>query len=247
LSVFLLALFANAQETQETLPPSPSDSSLVVAPAPAQIPEHPPIIRYSPPIVECPVKAPPLAAAKVEDYQRNLRVSAYLHPFSLFYGAAYDMFMFTSTIEIPLSLSNSVIVQPAVWLGSSDGYINDDVEYEKLRRVGTGIGMRRYATDKGQGFYLQALASAYYLSAESISQRESEDEFLDFQEITTWTKVKGWVGELIFYVGASHKWQNISLFYEGGLGFGYDGTNTYQMGYINRLVANFNMGIGLPF
>jgi len=246
LSVFLLALFANAQEV---LPP-PSDSSLVVAPAPVPTPapEHPPIIRYSPPMVECPAMAPlPMPVAKEEDYQKNLRVSAYLHPFSLFWGAAYDMFMFTSTVEVPLSLSNSVIIQPTVWLGSSDGYIDDLVEYEKLRRVGTGIGMRHYAADKGQGFYLQALAGLYYFSAESISEKESEDEYRDFLEITTWTKVKGWVGELIFYVGASHKWQNISLFYEGGLGFGYDGTDTYQMGYTNRLVANFNLGIGLPF
>jgi len=241
LTVFLLALFANAQEEEVVAP----------APAPAPVPEHPPIIRYSPPIVECPAVAPmapaPQAAEVKEDYQRNLRVAAYLHPFSLFYGAAYNMFMFTSTIEVPLSLANSVIVQPTVWLGSSDGYISDEVEYEKLKRVGTGIGIRRYASDKGQGFYLQALAGLYYLSAESISQKGDENDYNNLFEVTTWTKVKGWIGELMFYVGLSHKWQNISFFYEGGLGFGYDGTDTYQMGYTNRLAANFNMGIGLPF
>jgi len=154
------------------------------------------------------------------------------------------MFMFGSTVEIPLSLSNSVVVQPTVWLGSSEGYIVDDVQYEKLRRAGLGIGLRRYALNKGQGFYLQTVASMYYISAESISHIESNDN--SRKNGTTWIKVKGTIGELMFYIGAAHKWQNLSMFYEGGLGYGYDGTNTYQMGYMNRLVANFNLGVGIP-
>jgi len=178
--------------------------------------------------------------------KNNLRVGAYLHPLSLFFGAAYNMFMFSSTVEVPLSLRNSVVIQPTVWLGDSHGYIYDFVEYEKLKRAGGGIGMRHYAADKGEGFYLQAVASAYYLSAESISHKEAEDERLKIPQITTWIKVKGLVGELMFYIGASQKWQNINMFYEGGLGFGYDGTETFQMGYLNRLVANFNFGIGIP-
>jgi len=199
LSVFLLALFANAQEMQ----------CLPVA-------------------------------------QNNLRVAAYLHPVSLFFGAAYNMFMFSSTVEVPLSLRNSVVIQPTVWLGNSHGYIYDFVEYEKLKRTGGGIGMRHYAADKGEGFYLQAVAGAYYISAKSISHKEAEDERLKIPQITTWIKVKGLVGELMFYIGASQKWQNINMFYEGGLGFGYDGTETFQIGYLNRLVANFNFGIGIP-
>jgi len=184
------------------------------------------------------------ANAQEAPLQNNLRVSAYLHPVSLFYGAAYNMLMFSSTVEVPLNLSNSVIIQPTVWLGSSYGYIGDIVEYEKLKRAGGGIGMRRYFEDKGSGFYLQAVTGVYYVSAESISHKESDEKIPD---ITTWIRVKGWVGELMLYMGLSRKWQNINLFYEGGLGFGYDGTETFQMGYINRLAANFNIGIGIPF
>jgi len=169
--------------------------------------------------------------------------------------------MFNSTFEIPLNLSNSVIVQPAVWLGSSDGYItvfDDGVEYEKLIRVGSGIGMRRYVRDRSQGFYVQAIASLYYISAKSISSREEgyEENYdcgyggcysnLD-SKITIWKKVKGVTADLVFYIGAAHKWQNIGFFYEGGLGFGYDGTKTYQISYKNSLVASFNLGVGIPF
>jgi len=187
-------------------------------------------------------------AEQEKDYQKNLRMVAYLHPASLFLGAAYNMFMLTSTIESPLSLSNSVIIQPTIWLGSSNGYIAEVVEYENLARLGMGIGIRQYATDKGSGFYLQAIGSLYYTYAESISHKEdNEGHGYPLKEITTWKKVRGVLGELMFYIGSAHKWQNTSFFYEGGLGFGYDGTDTFQIGYINMLVANFNLGIGIPF
>jgi len=97
---------------------------------------------------------------------------------------------------------------------------------------------------------LQTIASAYYFSAKSISHREAEEDYnygYSPPKITTWTNVKGVVGELMLYTGFTHKWQNISLLYEIGLGFGYDGTKTRQMGYINRLATNFNLNIGIPF
>jgi len=188
-------------------------------------------------------------AEQEKDYQENLRTVAYLHPASLFLGAAYNMFMLTSTIESPLSLSNSIIIQPTIWLGSSNGYIAEVVEYENLRRLGIGMGIRQYATDKGSGFYLQAMASAYYTYAESISYKENYEGSSSYplKGITTWKKVRGVLGEFMLYIGSAHKWQNTSFFYEGGLGFGYDGTDTFQIGYINMLVANFNLGIGMPF
>jgi hypothetical protein len=258
LLVLFLALFANAQEvppTQEVALPLPNDSSLATITPDSSLAvaqKSPPVAQESsPPVAQ---EIPPLPVAntceqKEKDYQKNLRSVAYLHPLPLFFGAAYDMFMFSSTYEMPLSLSNSVVIQPVVWLGTSDGYFDDVVEYEKLKRAGVGIGMRHYAADKGYGFYLQAVASAYYISAESISHKEDnwEDGSYYLPEVTTWIKVRGLVGELMFYVGVSHKWQSISLFYEGGLGFGYDGTDTFQMGYINRLAANFNLGVGIPF
>ena len=251
LFVFFLALFANAQEvppppalSNDSLPlstdSSPSDSSLVVAQK-----------SSSSVAQESSSSIAKTCEQEKPDYQKNLRMVAYLNPFQLFYGAAYNMLMFTATIEKPLNLSNSVVVQPTVWLGNSAGYIAGVVEYENLKRAGLGVGVRRYIEDKGYGSYLQAIASAYYISAGSISYKEDDgeddDTYYSPPNINTWTKVKGVVGELMFYVGIVHKWQNISFFYEGGLGFGYDGTDTFQMGYINKLAANFNVGIGIPF
>jgi hypothetical protein len=247
--VLLLALFANAQEILQRLP---NDSSLIIATdsslAAAQ--------KTSLPVVYAIVQEKNVEKEMPknnEDYQKNLRMAAYLHPLPLFYGAAFNLFMFSSTLEMPLSLSNSVIVQPSVWLGSSDGTLLD-VEYEKLRRIGIGIGMRRYVRDRGQGFYLSAVASVYYLSVKSLSAYSEDNEYEDdyyyryyYPEKTTWKNVKGVLGDLIFYIGSAHKWQNIGFFYEGGLGFGYDGTHTYQLGYVNRLAANFNLGVGIPF
>ena len=257
LLIFLFALFTNAQESPQPLshdsslavPPADSSSAIAFLPIAKAIEQE----KAESKIVE----EKNVSKNNPEDYQKNLRVMAYLHPLPLFFGAAYNMLMLSSTIEIPLSLSNSFIIQPTIWAGSSDGYIpvviatNDDrVEYKKLKRVGSGVGMRRYVVEKGQGFYLQAIASAYYIHADSISHKKDEyedDYWYSAPKITTWTKVKGVIGELMFYVGAAHKWKNISFSYEGGMGFGYDGTDTFQMGYINSLVTNFNLCIGIPF
>jgi hypothetical protein len=260
LLISLLAVFANAQDTP---PPLPSDSSLAIVPdssLPIAQESSLPIAQDSSlPIVQdssSPIaqeSSLPIANAsgqEKKDYQKNLRAVVYLHPLPLFFGAAYNMFMFSSTYEMPLDLSNSVVIQPTVWLGSSDGFIANTVEYEKLKRIGGGIGIRHYAVDKGQGFYLQTVASAYYINAESISHKEensSDDGWYLYDKITTWTKVKGMVSELMFYIGVVHKWQNMNFSYEGGMGFGYDGTKTFQMGYINRLATNFNINVGIPF
>jgi hypothetical protein len=271
LLVLLFALLVYAQEalpTQEAPIPLPSDSSLAITPTPdsslAVVPASLPVAKASEqekPKIKAETKTEVIAMEKREekDYQKNLRPVVYLHPMPLFFGAAFDMFMFSSTFEIPLNLNNSVVIQPVVWLGSSDEYIghinvfnifSDDkfgeVEYKKLIRVGSGLGMRHYVLDRSSGFYFQAVASAYFISAESISYKEPEDENWN-REITTWTKVKGVVGELMLYTGLAHKWQNLSLSNEIGLGFGYDGTKTQQYGYINSLATNFNICLGIPF
>ncbi|MDR2595180.1 MAG: hypothetical protein LBC87_10480 [Fibromonadaceae bacterium] len=242
LLVFFLVLFANAQEvlpppalSNDSLP-LPIDSSLVVAQE-----------SSSSVVQESSSSIANMCEQEKPDYQKNLRMVAYLNPFQLFYGAAYNMLMFTSTVEKPLSLSRSLIIQPTVWLGSSDEFIADIVEYEDLKRFGGGIGIRQYATDKGSGFYFQAIASAYYTSAKKLQYKEENESYWNDYRIKSWTNVKCVLGELMLYIGSAHKWQNISFFYEGGLGFGYDGTNTFKIGYINKLASNFNFGLGLPF
>lgn len=281
LPLFLLAFFANAQEVLHPLPTplAKNDSALAETPTNslatavdsslAVKKEHPQQIPVWPPVANMGVQEKQKKKTEEkkkeynpEDYKKNLRTVVYLHPVPFIFGAARNMFMFSATIEVPMSLSNSVIIQPTIWQGSSDGYIpdvvklvflsKDEVKYENLRRKGGGIGLRHYVLDKGEGFYLQLISSAYYLSAGSISLKEDcegggclKDDSRTYS-LSTWTKVKGWIGELMFYAGATHKWQSISLSYEGGLGFGYDGTETYQMGYANKLVANFNLSVGIP-
>ncbi|MDR2582403.1 MAG: hypothetical protein LBC75_02865 [Fibromonadaceae bacterium] len=264
LFIFLLALFANAEESPI---PLPSDNSLTADSLLATKASEP-------------EKAEKKAEEKKgkeektnkkskpynpEDYQKNLRTMVYLHPLQLFYGAAANMFMFSSTIEKPLNLNNSVVIQPVVWLGSSDGYIpnvnvfnniisfddrEEKLKYESLVRIGSGIGLRHYILNKAEGFYLQAIVSAYYFSAKSISSKEDDYDDYDYgytPTINIWTKVKGVVGEFMLYTGMVHKWENLSFLYEIGLGFGYDGTKTRQMGYINSLATNLNINIGMPF
>jgi len=247
--VFLLALFANAEEVPQPLTPLPNDSSLATAPDSSLV-----IIPNSS-LVVVKESSPQGNSSSIVmvcepekiDYQKNLRMVAYLNPLQLFLGAAYNMFMLTSTIEKPLSLGRSVIIQPTIWFGSSDGFIADILEYEKLARLGSGVGIRQYVTDKGYGFYLQAIASAYYIHAKQIQLKEENDDYWSGWEMKSWKKVNGVIGEFMLYAGSAHKWQNMSFFYEGGLGLGYDGTDTHQIGYTNRLVANFNLGIGIPF
>jgi len=261
LLVLFLALLANAQEAPPPLSKDSSlavtaDSSLVVAKesssSVAQVSSSSSIANANEQKANKNAEIMNLfkKTKKIdpEDYQKNLRPVFYLNPLALFYGAANNMFMFSTAFEIPLDLGNSVIIQPAAWLGSSNEYIFfGEVEYEKLIRIGSGIGVRRYAYNRGQGFYLQAIASAYYISAESISYKETPDERSSYENIKSYIKVKGMVGDLIFYVGLAHKWQNISFFYEVGAGFGYDGTDTYQIGYVNKLVLSLNVGLGIPF
>lgn len=255
-SLFLFfALFANAQEEVPLSPPlpPPNDSS-VVEPQPT-----PPQEVFAP---VAPPPAPPPAAKAPEpakpDYQKNLRMVAYLHPIPLFYGAANDLFMFSATLELPLNLNNSVVIQPVIWLGSSNGFFEDvnvinalsddrdEMRYEKLKRFGSSFGIRHYILERNSGFYLQAVAGLYYISAESLSYNKFIDTYYE-EKPYTYIKVKGAVAELMLYAGLAHKWQNISLAYEIGLGFGYDGTNTHQLGYINSLATNFNLCLGIPF
>lgn len=265
--ILFLALFANAQEFPI---PLPSDSSLAKIPPDSSLAVDSLLATKASESASEPAKVEKnVAEGKIpkirdtsnpEDYQKNLRMAAYLHPLPFIFGAAYDMFMFSATFEVPLSLNNSFIVQPTVWLGSSDGYIPDmakyiyifkegEVEYENLKRAGAGIGLRHYIAQKAQGFYLQVLANAYYVSVESISYKDNnnyDDDYYWDKKITTWKKAKGAVGEFMFYIGSAHKWQSVSLFYEGGVGYGYDGTKTHQIGYSNKLVTTFNLGIGVP-
>jgi len=257
LSVFLLALFANAEESSPIS--LPRDSSLTVDSLLATKASEPEKVEKK--IEEKKVEEEKIIKTRKtynpEDYQKNLRVSAYLSPLALFFGAANNMLMFSSTVEMPMNLRNSVVIQPVVWLGSSDGYIPDfnifdvlsyeqsELEYKGLIRIGSGIGLRNYILNKGIGIYLQAIVSVYYFSAKRISYKERDD--YDYLQPEIWTNVKGVVGELMLYTGLTRKWENISLLFELGLGFGYDATKTQQMGYINRLATNLNLSIGIPF
>jgi hypothetical protein len=92
----------------------------------------------------------------------NQRISVYLHPFTTVGSLATELvpFLLYLTGEYPLSRFNSLIVNPSLWSGRSEE--NGD-DYFK---IGTGIGIRRFANGEANGLYLQLMPSIHYLSIE---------------------------------------------------------------------------------
>ena len=82
------------------------------------------------------------------------RVSVYLHPLTLIFSVGnfiedrnrMDIVLY-ATVEVPLSLSSSLIIRPSYW------YNPDNI------RLGSDIGIRYYTKEKGKGNYLQGLMS----------------------------------------------------------------------------------------
>ncbi|MCL2100546.1 MAG: hypothetical protein FWH22_02395 [Fibromonadales bacterium] len=169
--------------------------------------------------------------------QDNTRVSVYLHPFSLIYSPiVYDPLAIYSTVEIPLSLSNSLIVRPS--LRYRDRPLN---ERGYLFRLGSDIGLRHFWFKKGEGLYLQAAFGAYYNNSKIYSSTLGRQ----FEK-------KGLITDLYGYLGYSWKFSGINIFADIGFGFSdfdvdgkpnidYEGTPS------NDPHPDFNIGIGIPF
>ena len=126
----------------------------------------------------------------------NTRTSIYFHPITLLAGLASDLFLLYSTIELPQSISNSLIIKPSIWYFT--GY-NSDIDLSDVLRLGADVGIRHFPSEKSEGLYLQGQAGLFFLSAENKS--------------SLWLDIMG-------YLGYSKKYSGVRIFVDVGVGIG---------------------------
>ena len=178
-------------------------------------------------------------ASSQENTEANQRVSVYLHPLSLFttLGVGGLPLMLYVTGEVPLSGSNSLIVSPSLFAGGGDNNID-------FFRIGSGVGLRRFAGGNASGLYLQAMPSFQYMK---LSQKIFGIE--TNSTITTF--------DILGYIGYSAKYSGISVFIDFGLGYALrsakgsveddDDTFFSPSADASGLTFDINLGIGIPF
>ncbi|MDR1812986.1 MAG: hypothetical protein LBQ87_09195 [Candidatus Fibromonas sp.] len=187
------------------------------------------------------------ANAEGNEEQNNKKISIYLHPCSfVFNWALYhnriagidpiSFYMIYFTFEIPLNISNSLIILPSLWYTESSGstYLEKDGKLiDKMFRLGPGIGFRHFVNGKGDGLYLQAMSNIHYYSIKEL------DENL----------YKSFYADLLGYLGYSWKISGLSVFSDIGIGIIYPVNNSsrkviYGL-YKKPLTFDINFGIGL--
>jgi hypothetical protein len=193
-----------------------------------------------------------ISGANAEDNkeQNNQKISIYLHPYSFILTwmlhqwtiAGTDPIPFYRiylTVEIPLSLSNSLIIQPSLWYSESSGHTH--IEYngkliDKMFRLGPGIGFRHFVNGKGDGLYLQAMNDIHYYSIKELDESAYK---------------KGFYADLLGYLGYSWKISGLSVFSDIGIGFIYPVNNSSReviIGFYRKpLTFDFNAGVGFSF
>jgi hypothetical protein len=175
-----------------------------------------------------------------EDSKSKQKFSAYMHPASL-YGLLLligDNGFFYFTTEYRLSDFYSIVLAPSIWSGKwTDNHRYFD-NRERYFRLGSALGIRRSANNITEGFYLQLMPGAYYLSCE------------DYYTGKTIPKT---MIDVLGYVGYAREFFGFSTFVETGIGYRWSSlANSFEdipfplsSGYKN-LALNINIGIGLP-
>ncbi|MCL1956537.1 MAG: hypothetical protein FWF63_04380 [Fibromonadales bacterium] len=168
-------------------------------------------------------------AAKVQD---NTRTSVYFHPISLSSNIFYTVInALYSTIEIPSSLSNSLIIKPSLLREHTDLV---------LLKLGSDIGMRHYLFKKGKGLYLQEQVGVFYYKRTYVADGgDTYFSILTFHE----TRIKGLWFDTMGYLGYSWKLSKVSIFTD--IGFGVAAGMNHKNINISPL-PDFNLGIGIP-
>ena len=153
------------------------------------------------------------------------RVSVYLHPLTIICSiltmtddSFKDNLFLYSTVEVPLSLSYSLIIRPSYW------YNPDNI------RLGSDIGFRYYTSKKGKGFYLQGQMGMFYGSKVDCCEGEKEN-FTYF--------------DIMVYIGISRKFSNFSIFSDFGFG-NASKKDGYIFPSDNGLILDYNIGVGIP-
>ncbi|MDR1829285.1 MAG: hypothetical protein LBQ76_00780 [Candidatus Fibromonas sp.] len=191
-----------------------------------------------------------ISNANAEDSkeQNHQKISIYLHPHSfiltwmlhqitIFGTDPIPFYRIYLTFEIPLNLSNSLIIQPSLWYSESPG--STHIEYngkliDKMFRLGPGIGFRHFVSGNGKGLYFQAMSDIHYYSIKELDEISYK---------------KGFYADLLGYLGYSWKFSRLSIFSDIGVGIIYPVNNSSReviIGlYKKPLTFDINFGIGL--
>ncbi|MCL1955988.1 MAG: hypothetical protein FWF63_01575 [Fibromonadales bacterium] len=199
------------------------------------------------------------ANAKYNKEQNNQKISIYGHPASLYMAYVVKNInivdtgdgspdedqspIYTAylTVEIPLSLRYSLIIQPSLWYVEGGWYSADNeiLYVDKLFRLGSGIGLRHFVNGKGDGLYLQPMSSVHYYS---IKESYNDKDFY---------YKKGYYADLLGYLGYSWKYSFFSIFSDIGIGTIFPfGNSSYKVlvgGYNKPFTFDMNLGIGFSF
>jgi len=165
--------------------------------------------------------------------QNNARISVYLHPAYVFYFGNRDIVPIYSTVEIPFSLSNSLIIRPSLLFGNYNDY--------NAFRLGSDFGFRHYLFGNGEGLYLQGQVGIFYNRRNDYYECSQLNPADIFPSKSLWLNPMG-------YVGYTLKYPYVSIFVDVGLG-GALGINTKT----GRVMLNdepwpdIDIGIGIPF
>jgi len=176
-----------------------------------------------------------ISSANAEDSegQDNQRISIYLHPVSFYLSFLSDnTFLFYLTVEIPLNLSSSLIIQPSFLYEE-----HNRSSIERMFRSGSGLGYRHFVNGKGDGLYLQAMSDIFYYS---IKEEEESAYKKDFY------------ADLLGYVGYSWKKSRSSIFIDAGVGVVSPSNDlsreVVMLGLWENLITfDANFGIGISF
>ncbi|MDR0515703.1 MAG: hypothetical protein LBH25_01500 [Fibromonadaceae bacterium] len=166
-------------------------------------------------------------------------VSVYMHPVTSVFAmlGAGPIYL---TIEIPFSLSNSLIIKPSL--------LNISEHDANIFRLGSDIGFRHHLSGKGEGLYLQGQIGAFYYKRTGFIGDRIFPLFFDMPRKCLWLDAMG-------YVGYSLKISHINVFIDTGVGtvMGID-TETGQVkpvklfdGAGKVFLPDINFGIGIPF
>jgi len=175
------------------------------------------------------------------DTTYDKRVSVYLHPGSLIFSGGEliesknrfnnrksDIALYL-TVEVPLSLSYSLIIRPSYWYDGRSSFI----DFVPIDRKGSDIGIRFFPSEKGKDFYLQGQTGLFFCS--------DKDSYYGKKENYMWFDVMG-------YIGYSAKFSNFRLFFDVGYGYSIKNTrklpNEFTIWRDNSAIPDINFGIG---
>ena len=179
---------------------------------------------------------------KLHDDRRTL---IYLHPFSFIPAAigllnhsGEPVILLYSTVAVPISLSNSLVVRPSLWNNTktTDG--------DGTFRVGSDIGFRYYYYGKFNSttltfarLYLQAQAGVFYYS--TMNSWAGDDIPDGKKENYIWLDVMG-------YLGCSFEnFYGLRTFVD--IGIGRRNNKDYVFTFNNSsFIFDINIGFGFP-